>query len=85
AASSSDVKFADIKKWIQAQLEEVSNFNEESTCKLNATVETTNSPPIESKKICNPPAAPKKGGSKVNTPKAKVYTKKPRKRKENAE
>ncbi|KAI3896866.1 hypothetical protein MKX03_013517, partial [Papaver bracteatum] len=84
AASSSDVKFADIKKWIQAQLE-VSNFNEDSTCKLNAIVETTNSPPIESKKIRNPPAAPKKGRPKENTPKAKVYTKKPRKGKENAE
>ncbi|KAI3855587.1 hypothetical protein MKX03_006625 [Papaver bracteatum] len=84
AASSSDVKFADIKKWIQAQLE-VSNFNEDSTCKLNAIVETTNSPPIESKKIRNPPAAPKKGHPKENTPKAKVYTKNPRKGKENAE
>ncbi|XP_026452077.1 protein FAR-RED ELONGATED HYPOCOTYL 3-like [Papaver somniferum] len=80
AASSNDVKFADIKKWIQAQLK-VSNFNEESTCKLNATVETTNSPPIESKNIRNPPAAPKKGRPKENTPKAKVYTKNQEKKK----
>ncbi|XP_026452078.1 protein FAR1-RELATED SEQUENCE 2-like [Papaver somniferum] len=80
AASSNDVKFADIKKWIQAQLK-VSNFNEESTCKLNATVENTNSPPIESKNIPNPPAAPKKGRPKENTPKAKVYTKNQEKKK----
>ncbi|KAI3870676.1 hypothetical protein MKW92_016831 [Papaver armeniacum] len=84
AASSSDVKCANIKKWIKEQLE-VTNFNEESACKSNAKVETTNSPLVETKKVSNPPAAPKKGRPRENTPKARVYTKRTRKGKENAE
>ncbi|KAI3906800.1 hypothetical protein MKW98_004833, partial [Papaver atlanticum] len=70
AASSSDVKLADIKKWIHAQFE-VSSFNDKSTCKWNGKVETTNSPQIESKKISNPLEAPKIGRPKENTPKPK--------------